>query len=111
MTSQKLRIDKMDNVEIIKKISLNFYILQAAKTLLTLLMIFSAHIYLLTVPLGFGFVCLALQITTLTSAHHNYTASLAGGNKWYLHTVIIDLLTTTMIFANSIFLCVGVIKL
>ncbi len=101
----------MDNAEIIRKVSLNFYVLQAAKMLLILLMIFSAHTYLLPIPLGLGFVCLALQATTLTSAHHNYTASLAGQNKWYLHTIVIDLITTTLIFVNSILLCMGVIKL
>lgn len=101
----------MDNAEIIKKISLNFYVMQGAKTLLILFMIFSAHNYLLALPLGMGFVCLAFQSLTLTSAHHNYTASLAGESTWYLHTVVIDLITTFSILANSIFLSVGIITL
>lgn len=101
----------MDNADIIKRISLNFYIMQLAKTVLVLFMIFSAHLFVLPIPLGLGFVCLALQTITLTSAHHNYTSSLADRNKWYLHTVVIDLITTTLIFANSILLCIGVIKI
>lgn len=101
----------MDEYKIIQKISINFYVMQLAKTLLILLIIFSANAYKLPIPLGLGFVCLALQITTLTSAHHNYTSSLADKNKFYLHTIVIDLITTFMIFTSSILLCVGVIKL
>ena len=91
--------------------SRNFYVMQGAKTLLILFMIFSAHNYLLAIPLGMGFVCLSLQSVTLTIAHHNYTSSLAGQSTWYLHTVAIDFITTFSILANSIFLSVGIITL
>ncbi len=101
----------MDNSDLINKISLNFYVMQGAKTLLILFMILKADNYLLAIPLGMGFVCLALQSVTLTIAHHNYTSSLSDQSTWYLHTVVIDFITTFLILANSIFLCVGVITL
>ena len=101
----------MDEYTIIQKISRNFYVLQIAKTLLILFMIFSAHTYQLPISLGLGFIALSLQITTLTSAHHNYTASLNDQNKWYIHTIVIDLITTTLIFINSLLIFVGVLKL